>query len=52
MSEENKRARGFKKGVSGNPYEAFTKGIMIAANFKKAQGEVGNDDRFHEKDEA
>lgn len=38
--------------VQGNPYEAFTKGIMIAANFKKAQGEVGNDDRFHEKDEA
>lgn len=38
--------------VQDNPYEAFTKGIMIAANFKKAQKEVGNDDRFHEKDEA
>lgn len=38
--------------IPNNPYSRFTTGIMVAANFAKGSKNVGNDDRFHEKDEA
>lgn len=37
--------------LENHPYQKFTSGIMIAANFKKAQKEVSNDESFNEASE-